>query len=175
MRAVIQRVSEAAVRIDGEIVSKIGPGLLILLGVEEIDDASDVEWLSAKIAKMRIFSDGEGKMNLAVTDTGGEVLVAADEGGYAATAARQVGLRVRVTAPFDERVERVARRSGMTRQQSAAEVRRRDADRHSNRPDCPPRIKVDKLFACGVLQRSRRSLDSVSLPDQQRLLRLPYR
>jgi D-tyrosyl-tRNA(Tyr) deacylase len=75
MRAVIQRVAEAAVTIDGEIISRIGPGLLVLLGVEEIDDASDVGWLSGKIARMRIFGDAEGKMNLSVGETGGETLV----------------------------------------------------------------------------------------------------
>jgi D-aminoacyl-tRNA deacylase len=75
MRAVIQRVLEASVTIEGETVSRIGPGLLILLGIEEVDDAADVDWLSAKIAKMRIFGDSEGKMNLSVMDIGGEVLV----------------------------------------------------------------------------------------------------
>lgn len=75
MRAVIQRVSEAAVTIDGEIVSRIGTGLLVLLGVEEIDDATDIDWLSGKIARMRIFSDAEGKMNLSLVETGGDVLV----------------------------------------------------------------------------------------------------
>ena len=75
MRAVIQRVLEASVTIDGHVFSRIGPGLLVLLGIEEIDDATDVEWLSGKIAKMRIFGDAEGKMNLSVAETGGEVLV----------------------------------------------------------------------------------------------------
>lgn len=75
MRAVIQRVSEASVSIGGEGISRIGPGLLILLGVEEIDDVSDVDWLSGKIARMRIFGDSDGKMNLSVQETGGEVLV----------------------------------------------------------------------------------------------------
>ncbi|MCU0751727.1 MAG: D-aminoacyl-tRNA deacylase, partial [Akkermansiaceae bacterium] len=59
MRAVIQRVTQAAVAIDGQTVSRIGPGLLVLLGVEEIDDASDVDWLAGKIARMRIFGDAE--------------------------------------------------------------------------------------------------------------------
>jgi D-aminoacyl-tRNA deacylase len=75
MRAVVQRVSEASVTIDGETISRIGPGLLVLLGVEEIDDASDVGWLSGKIARMRIFGDAEGKMNLSLVDTGGGLLV----------------------------------------------------------------------------------------------------
>lgn len=75
MRAVIQRVLEASVTIDGVTISQIGPGLLILLGVEEIDDANDVDWLCAKIAKMRIFSGVDGKMNLSVTESGGAALV----------------------------------------------------------------------------------------------------
>ena len=75
MKTVIQRVFEAAVTIDGHTVSRIGPGLLVLLGVETIDDSSDVEWLAGKTAKMRIFADGEGKMNLSVVESGGEVLV----------------------------------------------------------------------------------------------------
>jgi D-tyrosyl-tRNA(Tyr) deacylase len=75
MRAVIQRVSEASVTIDGKVVSKIGAGLVVLLGIEEPDGMEDVEWLSGKIARMRIFSDAEGKMNQAVTDIGGEIIV----------------------------------------------------------------------------------------------------
>jgi D-tyrosyl-tRNA(Tyr) deacylase len=75
MRAVIQRVNEASVAIGGETISRIGLGLLVLLGVEEIDDASDVEWLAGKIARMRIFGDAERKMNLSVVETGGETLV----------------------------------------------------------------------------------------------------
>lgn len=75
MRAVIQRVNEASVAIDGETVSRIGPGLLVLLGIEEIDDTSDVDWLAGKIARMRIFGDADGKMNLSVAETGGETLV----------------------------------------------------------------------------------------------------
>ena len=75
MRAVIQRVSEASVTIEGRKVSSIGAGLLLLLGVEDGDAAEDAEWLAAKVAAMRIFSDTEGKMNLSVQDTGGEVIV----------------------------------------------------------------------------------------------------
>lgn len=75
MRAVIQRVLEASVTIDGKVVAAIGPGLVVLLGVEDADGMEDVAWLGGKIARMRIFSDAEGKMNQAVTDTGGEVMV----------------------------------------------------------------------------------------------------
>ena len=75
MRAIIQRVLESSVEINGEKVSKIGPGLMVFLGIEDCDDSDDISWLSAKIARMRIFSDDEGKMNLSVTDTGGEIIV----------------------------------------------------------------------------------------------------
>jgi D-aminoacyl-tRNA deacylase len=75
MRAVVQRVSEAAVAINGRFISRMGNGLLVFLGIEEIDDTSDVTWLVSKIARMRIFADAEGKMNLSVMETGGSVLV----------------------------------------------------------------------------------------------------
>ena len=75
MRAVIQRVQEAAVSVDGRTVSRIGAGLLVLLGVEEGDGMKDVSWLAAKIAKIRIFPDDDGKMNLSVVDMGGEIIV----------------------------------------------------------------------------------------------------
>lgn len=75
MRAVIQRVLEASVTVDGKLISSTGPGLLILLGVEEGDTREDVDWLSGKVARMRIFSDAEGKMNLSVAETGGGVIV----------------------------------------------------------------------------------------------------
>ncbi|GAA5120101.1 D-tyrosyl-tRNA(Tyr) deacylase [Luteolibacter yonseiensis] len=75
MRAILQRVLEASVTVDNQLISSIGPGLLILLGVEEGDTAEDVSWLSGKVARMRIFSDEEGKMNQSVADTGGEIIV----------------------------------------------------------------------------------------------------
>jgi D-tyrosyl-tRNA(Tyr) deacylase len=75
MRAVIQRVSEAAVKVDGEEISRIGVGLLVLLGVAEGDEAGDAAWLAGKIAAMRIFGDAEGKMNLSLRETGGGALV----------------------------------------------------------------------------------------------------
>jgi D-tyrosyl-tRNA(Tyr) deacylase len=75
VRAVLQRVLEASVRIDGHLVSQIGPGLLVLLGVENGDTQADAEWLAAKTAAMRIFSDEEGKMNRSVADADGNVIV----------------------------------------------------------------------------------------------------
>lgn len=75
MRVVVQRVSHASVSIDGKIHASIGRGLLILMGVCETDTPADAEWLSAKIAGMRIFSDTEGKMNLSIQDVQGEILL----------------------------------------------------------------------------------------------------
>lgn len=75
MRAVIQRVSEASVTIDETVKSKIGQGLLILLGIEDADTQEDIEWLSAKIIKLRIFGDDAGVMNLSVQDVDGDIIV----------------------------------------------------------------------------------------------------
>ncbi|HHB78778.1 MAG TPA: D-tyrosyl-tRNA(Tyr) deacylase [Saprospiraceae bacterium] len=75
MRALIQRVSQASVRINGTITDKIGLGLLIFVGIENVDTSSDLEWLVRKIINMRIFSDEEGKMNLSVKDVSGQILV----------------------------------------------------------------------------------------------------
>lgn len=75
MRALIQRVSEASVRIDGTVCGAIGTGLVILLGIEERDDREDAAWLAPKIARMRIFPDGESLMNRSLLDVGGDALV----------------------------------------------------------------------------------------------------
>ena len=74
MRLVIQRVSHARVDIAGETVGSIGPGLMILVGVEQGDTAVDALWLAKKAAGLRIFNDDEGVMNRSVVDCGGEVL-----------------------------------------------------------------------------------------------------
>lgn len=75
MIAVIQRVSEASVTIDGIVKSKIGKGLLVLLGIEDADSDEDIEWLSSKIVNLRIFNDADGVMNVSVKDDGGEIIV----------------------------------------------------------------------------------------------------
>ncbi|MBP3302106.1 MAG: D-tyrosyl-tRNA(Tyr) deacylase [Opitutales bacterium] len=75
MRAVIQRVSRAAVGVQGEIVGEIGAGMLILLGVEAGDTDADLSWLVSRVARVRIFDDENGKMNLSVRDIGGNALV----------------------------------------------------------------------------------------------------
>ena len=75
MRAVIQRVTEARVTVEGEVVGEIGPGLLVLLGVAPDDTEKESRWLAAKLASLRIFPDDEQKMNRSVVERGGEVLV----------------------------------------------------------------------------------------------------
>jgi D-tyrosyl-tRNA(Tyr) deacylase len=75
MKVVIQRVNEASVSIDGQIVGAIQKGLLVLLGIETADTMEDVDWLSNKIVQMRIFDDAEGVMNLSMKDIGGNILL----------------------------------------------------------------------------------------------------
>jgi len=75
MIAVVQRVSESSVKIDGIVKSEIGMGVMILLGIEDADNLEDVEWLSRKIANMRIFNDEEGVMNKSLLEVDGEALV----------------------------------------------------------------------------------------------------
>jgi len=75
MRAVIQRVSEASVTVAGSVCAAIGPGLVVLIGMETSDQQEDIGWLTTKIVQLRIFNDDEGQMNLSVQDTGGELLL----------------------------------------------------------------------------------------------------
>jgi D-aminoacyl-tRNA deacylase len=75
MRAVIQRVKQSAVSVDGRLVVDIGPGLLVLLGVAADDGPSDAKFLAGKITGLRIFEDARDKMNLSLVDVGGEMLV----------------------------------------------------------------------------------------------------
>ena len=75
MRVVIQRVSHASVTINGECKASIGRGYLLLLGVCEEDDENDIDWLTRKIASLRVFDDENGVMNKSILDVGGEILV----------------------------------------------------------------------------------------------------
>ncbi|TWR29893.1 D-tyrosyl-tRNA(Tyr) deacylase [Mucilaginibacter pallidiroseus] len=85
MRAVLQRVSEATCRVDGEITGQIGLGFMILLGVEEQDTVLDVDWLAQKIVGMRVFGDENGLMNKALADVGGDILLISQFTLYAQT------------------------------------------------------------------------------------------
>ena len=75
MRVVLQRVSQAAVRIDGRIVGSIGQGFCLLVGFTHEDTLAQVDWMAEKVAGLRLFSDREGKMNLGLDDVGGALLV----------------------------------------------------------------------------------------------------
>jgi len=75
MRAVIQRVTEASVKVDGEVTGEIGPGLLVLLGVAPGDGPEQVDWMVRKITHLRIFSDDRGRFDRSLVDVGGGVLV----------------------------------------------------------------------------------------------------
>lgn len=74
VRAIVQRVTQASVRVDGQTVGQIGPGLLVLLGVHGDDGDDQADRMAAKLAALRIFGDDAGRMNRSVTDTGGQIL-----------------------------------------------------------------------------------------------------
>ncbi len=75
MKAVIQRASQAHVSIEGNIIGKIAAGLVVLIGIENADSSTDIDWLVGKIAKLRIFDDADGIMNRSLLDVGGDALV----------------------------------------------------------------------------------------------------
>lgn len=75
MRVVIQRVKEAGVTVEKDVISSIGTGLLVLLGIEDSDSEDDIDWLVKKIVQLRIFDDEEGVMNLSVQDIAGDILI----------------------------------------------------------------------------------------------------
>jgi D-tyrosyl-tRNA(Tyr) deacylase len=85
VRALVQRVSRAAVEVDGEEVAGIGPGLLVLLGVRTGDTPEQADRLAGKLQRLRVFEDAEGKLNLSVRDVGGELLVVSQFTLYADT------------------------------------------------------------------------------------------
>ncbi len=75
MRAVVQRVKNASVSVGGEIIGQIGKGYMVLLGVEDVDTAADMEYICDKLLGLRVFEDAEGKMNLDILDIGGSILL----------------------------------------------------------------------------------------------------
>ena len=85
MRAVIQRVTEASCKVDGEVTGSIGLGLMVLLGIEDADTLEDLEWLASKIHGIRIFGDENDLMNKALSDVGGGILLISQFTLYAAT------------------------------------------------------------------------------------------
>ena len=85
MKAVIQRVSQASVKINNEIVAQIQKGLLVLIGIEEADNQEDIYWLTAKIANLRIIGDENNVMNLSLKDSDGEIIVVSQFTLHAAT------------------------------------------------------------------------------------------
>jgi D-aminoacyl-tRNA deacylase len=111
MRLLIQRASKASVTVDGRVVSSIGPGLVVLVGVGQGDGAEQVEPLADKVAALRIFRDDEGKTNLAIGDVGGEALVVSQFTLYADTSKgrRPSFIRAAEPAAAEELVEAFAR------------------------------------------------------------------
>jgi D-tyrosyl-tRNA(Tyr) deacylase len=85
MRVVIQRVSEASVKVNGSIVGAIQAGLMVLLGIQNEDTIDDIQWISNKLVQMRIFDDAEGVMNHSVQEMGGSILLISQFTLYAAT------------------------------------------------------------------------------------------
>jgi D-aminoacyl-tRNA deacylase len=85
MKAVIQRVSQASVTINNEIVAQIQKGLLVLIGIEDADNQEDIDWLTAKIANLRIFGDENNVMNVSLKDSDGEIIVVSQFTLHAAT------------------------------------------------------------------------------------------
>jgi len=94
MRAVVTRVTSASVEIDGVLTGKIGLGFLVLLGIKDGDTEADVEKLAAKVCNLRVFADGEGKMNLDLSTVGGSLLVISQFTLYADLKSRRPGFTV---------------------------------------------------------------------------------
>ena len=99
MRVVIQRVSKASVKIEDNIKSKIGKGMLILLGIEAVDTHDDIDWLCGKISRLRIFDDENGIMNLAITDIKGEIIIVSQFTLHASTKKGNRPSYIRAAAP----------------------------------------------------------------------------
>lgn len=85
MRVIVQRVKEASVTVDGKITGQIGPGMLLLAGFEDADQAVDLDWMAQKLVKLRIFPDEQGVMNKSVIDAGGDILTVSQFTLYAST------------------------------------------------------------------------------------------
>ena len=99
MRAVIQRVLNSSVSIEGEIRSKIGAGLLVLLGIEDADTDEDIQWLSAKIVNLRIFADEKGVMNISIREINGEIMLVSQFTLHASTKKGNRPSYIRASSP----------------------------------------------------------------------------
>jgi D-aminoacyl-tRNA deacylase len=99
MRVLIQRVNQAAVTVDHKIVGQIDTGLLVLLGIESQDTIEDIDWLTGKIVRLRIFPDQAGAMNCSVQDIGGEILVVSQFTLFASTKKGNRPSFIRAAAP----------------------------------------------------------------------------
>jgi D-tyrosyl-tRNA(Tyr) deacylase len=121
MRALIQRVTQASVTVDGKTISSIGHGLVVLLGIGHTDGEEQARWLAEKIATLRIFSDADGKMNLSVQDANGEAIVVSQFTLFAdAQKGRRPSFidaaRPEVAAPLVERFASFLREQGVPTQ-----------------------------------------------------------
>jgi D-tyrosyl-tRNA(Tyr) deacylase len=119
MRCLVQRVAEASVHIQSACYSSIGKGLLVLVGVEETDSDEDVEWLSAKICRMRIFPDEQGVMNLSIMDVAGELLIVSQFTLHASTKKGNRPSYIKAARPdvaiprYEQFVSRISEESGL--------------------------------------------------------------
>jgi D-tyrosyl-tRNA(Tyr) deacylase len=119
MRAVIQKVSGASITINRDITRKIGPGMVILLGIEESDEEQDLEWLSGKISRLRIFDDTDGVMNLSVKDVNGEIMIVSQFTLHASTRKGNRPSYIKAAMPekaiplYESFISRVQQESGL--------------------------------------------------------------
>ncbi len=120
MRVVIQRVTKASVSIENQVRSEIGNGMLVLLGIEESDTKSDIDWLCAKLTKLRIFPDEKGVMNLDIISVGGSFLVVSQFTLHASTKKGNRPSYIKAARPetaiplYNEFVETLATTTGLT-------------------------------------------------------------
>ncbi len=120
MRALIQKVERASVIINNENVASIGKGLLLFLGIEESDGSDDIEWLTGKVSRLRVFNDRQGVMNLSVQDVEGEMLVVSQFTLHASTKKGNRPSYIRAAKPgtaiplYERFVGRLSEVSGLT-------------------------------------------------------------
>jgi len=120
MKAVIQRVTSCSLYIEGSLYSRIQHGLLVLLGIEAIDNEEDAEWLSGKVSRLRIFGDQDGVMNLSVQECGGEIMVVSQFTLHASTKKGNRPSYIRAAPPetaiplYDSFIQKLQQETGKT-------------------------------------------------------------